>query len=106
MIAGGMWMPEAGDLQRIRERISERPADWKKARSVLDDDGSALKRPPRGFSPDDPMIEDIKRKSFTASTSLTDEQIMRADVMKTFVRGCQRIAPLMAFLAGATGARW
>ena len=106
MLAGGMWMPEAADLQRIRERISQRPADWKKARRDLGDDEGALKRPPRGFSPDDPMIEDIKRKSFTAATRLTDDQVMRPDVMKTFIRGCERISPLMAFLAAATGAKW
>lgn len=106
MLAGGMWMPEAGDLERIRERISQRSAEWKKARRELDDDGSALKRPPRGFSPDDPMIEDIKRKSFTASVHLTDDQIKRPDVMKTFLRGCERITPLMTFLAAATGAKW
>ena len=57
-IAGGMWMPEPAVLQRVRERISKRPADWKKARVVLDDPEDALKRPPRGFDADDPMIEE------------------------------------------------
>ena len=105
IVVGGMWMPEAPDLQRIRERVSERPAEWKKVRRDLDDDDGALKRPPRGFSPDDPMIEDIKRKSFTSSIGMSDDQIMRSDVMKTFVRACERIAPLMKVLAAATGSK-
>lgn len=105
-VAGGMWMPEPAVLQKVRERISKRPADWKKARVVLDDPEDALKRPPRGFDPDDPMIEDIKRKSFTASVPLSDQQMKRPDLVKTFIRGCKEISPLMKFLAGAAGVRW
>jgi uncharacterized protein (TIGR02453 family) len=105
-MAGGIWMPEPAVLQRIRERISQRPADWKKARDTLDDTEDALKRPPRGFDADDPMIEDIKRKSFTGSVPLSEPQMKRADLVKTFIRGCKEIAPLMRFLAGAAGVRW
>jgi uncharacterized protein (TIGR02453 family) len=106
IIAGGMWMPDPHALQAIRERISSRPAEWTKARGELDDDETALKRPPRGFSPDDPMIEDVKRKRFTSSISLTDAQITGPSLMKTFMRGCERLSPLMAFLAPAVGASW
>jgi uncharacterized protein (TIGR02453 family) len=106
IVAGGIWMPEASSLQSIRERISEHPAEWKDARGDLNEDEAALKRPPRGFSPDDPMIDDIKRKSFTASITLTDAQVERTDFMKTFVRDCERLVPLMTFLASAVGARW
>jgi uncharacterized protein (TIGR02453 family) len=105
-VAGGLWMPEPAVLQRIRERIAERPADWKKSRGDLDRDEAALKRPPRGFDPDHPMIEDLKRKSFTASVPLSDSQMKRADLTKTLVRGCERISPLMKFLAPSVGAKW
>jgi uncharacterized protein (TIGR02453 family) len=105
-VAGGMWMPEPAVLQSIRERIAERPADWKKARGDLDRDEGSLKRPPRGFDPDHPMIEDLKRKSFTASVQLSDAQMKGADLTKTFVRGCERISPLMKFLASSVGAKW
>jgi uncharacterized protein (TIGR02453 family) len=105
-MAGGIWMPEPAVLQRIRERISRRPADWRKARETLDDTEDTLKRPPRGFDADDPMIEDIKRKSFTGSVPLSEPQMKRPDLVKTFVGGCREIAPLMRFLAGAAGFRW
>jgi uncharacterized protein (TIGR02453 family) len=105
-VAGGMWMPDPAVLEKVRERISKRPADWEKARVVLDDPEDVLKRPPRGFDPDDPMIEDIKRKSFTASVPLSDQQMKRPDLVKTFIRGCKEISPLMKFLAGAAGVRW
>jgi uncharacterized protein (TIGR02453 family) len=105
-VAGGMWMPEPKPLETIRQRIAEKPAVWKKARVALDDTENALKRPPRGFDPSHPMIEDIKRKSFTGSARLTDKQVMSADFMKTFVDGCKTISPLMRFLADAVGVDW
>ncbi len=105
-VAGGMWMPEPPSLQQIRERISAKPSEWKKASGKLDHPEDALKRPPRGFDADDPMIEDIKRKSFTSSVRLTDKQMTGPDLVKTFVRSCREIEPLMKFLATSVGATW
>jgi len=87
-------------------RIADRPAEWKKASADLDDDPSALKRAPRGFAPDHPMIEDIKRKSFTASLRLSDGQMKSGHLMRTFIATCKELVPLMRFLAGAVGSRW
>jgi uncharacterized protein (TIGR02453 family) len=105
-VSGGMWMPEPEVLQKIRERIAARPSEWKKARGTLDHAEDVLKRPPRGFDPDHTMIEDIKRKSFTSSVRLTQEQMIGPDFMKTFIRSCKQISPLMKSLASAVGVRW
>jgi uncharacterized protein (TIGR02453 family) len=105
-VAGGIWMPDSKTLQMIRERIADKPAEWKKSRGALDHGESALKRPPRGFDADNPMIEDIKRKSFTSSMQLKDRQILADDLMQTFLGACKEIAPLMKFLATATGVPW
>jgi len=105
-VAGGMWMPEAKTLQTIREHIVDQPAAWKKARPNLDHDESSLKRPPRGFDPDHPMIEDLKRKSFTFSIRLTQKQVLAPDFMDTFIDGCSSTTPLMRFLANAVGVPW
>ncbi|MCA1708880.1 MAG: DUF2461 domain-containing protein [Actinobacteria bacterium] len=105
-VAGGMWMPEPDALRAIRERIAERPDEWQRVRRSLDHPEDALKRPPRGFDPDHPMIEDIKRKSFTASTRLSQKQVLAPDLMTTFLSGCREIAPLMRFLANAVDVPW
>jgi uncharacterized protein (TIGR02453 family) len=105
-VAAGMWRPEASELHRIRERVARRPADWRTASADLDDDPSALKRAPRGFDPEHPLIDDIKRKSFTASLRLSDGQMKSDRVMRTFISTCKELSPLMRFLAGAVGARW
>ena len=106
-VAAGIWMPEPTQLQAIRAAIAARPADWRTASADLDDPGEhTLKRPPRGFDADHPMIEDIKRKSFTASLRLSDRQLTSDDTMRTFTKTCRELAPLMRFLARATGTTW
>src|SRR5690348_13781974 len=71
---GGMYMPDAAALGRIRDAIVQKPAAWKavkanralvKAFGELGGD-DVLLRAPRGYDPDHPLIEDIKRKSFFA----------------------------------------
>ena len=105
-VAGGIWMPEPEVLQQIRQRIADKPSEWAKAHGKLDHSEETLKRPPRGFDPDHPMIEDIKRKSFTSSVRLTDKQVTGPNLMTTFVKSCDRISPLMRFLATAAGVEW
>ncbi len=106
-VAAGIWMPEPPQLQVIREAIAARPADWRTASADLDDPGEhTLKRPPRGFDADHPMIEDIKRKSFTASLRISDRQLTSDDAMRTFTKTWRELAPLMRFLARATGTTW
>ena len=105
-VAAGMWMPQPPQLQQIRKRITAEPAEWRKASGDLDPDENALKRPPKGVDPGHPMIEDIKRKSFTASLRLSEGQVVRDDVMQTFVKTCKELAPLMRFLAKSVRATW
>jgi uncharacterized protein (TIGR02453 family) len=105
-VAGGMWMPEPKALEMIRRRIADKPAEWKRARAELDHGEDALKRPPRGFDPEHSMIEDIKRKSFTASKRLSNKQVLASDLMDSFIGACRDISPLMKFLAAAVGVRW
>jgi len=106
LVGGGMWMPDATVLAAIRGRIVDKPADWKKARVTLDEEGEALERPPQGFDPNHPMIEDIKRKSFTGGTMLADKKVVGSDFMETFVDACRDVAPLVRFLAAAAGVPW
>lgn len=105
-VGGGIWMPEPATLEAIRRRIIGKPNEWDKIRGSIDDSEAKLKRPPRGFDPDHPMIEDLKRKSFTSSVRLTDRQVLAPDLMDTFTAACSGMAPAMKFLATAAGAPW
>ena len=108
MFGGGLWMPPPDALGNIREAIAAKPQAWKK---ILTDkrfsahfdgvSGEGLSRPPRGFDPDHPFIEDIKRKSFFAmqegSVKLASTPKIVDEISDTFASA----SPLMKFLCSA-----
>ncbi|MBL8549808.1 MAG: DUF2461 domain-containing protein [Hyphomonadaceae bacterium] len=110
---GGMWMPEPPTLQKVRTRISERPADWKKTRAAvekafggLSHDDEALTRPPRGFDAEHPFIDDIKRKSFFVGVETNEAAAMSPAFVKDVAKAYAGAAPLMKFLCDAAGAKY
>jgi uncharacterized protein (TIGR02453 family) len=103
--AAGVWHPPAETLAQVRDAIAARPDVWRRAtRSVpLDAGEGALRRPPRGYDPEHPCVEDLKRRSFTSSTPFTQAQACAPDFLSRFAAACRTKAPLMAFLSGAVG---
>jgi len=102
-VAGGIWMPEPEVLQQIRQRIADKPSEWAKAHGKLDHSEETLKRPPRGFDPDHPLIDDLKRLSFTAGVRFSERQACAPQFPARFVAACRGQVPLMKFLARAMG---
>jgi uncharacterized protein (TIGR02453 family) len=104
IVAAGTWMPAPADLTAIRATIVRNPEGWKKARAVaLDAYDDDLKRVPRGFDPDGPYADDLRRKSFTASTPLRERDITAAGFPDRFLGECRRLDPLNSYLAKAIG---
>lgn len=105
----GLWNPESKVAYQIRRHIDAEQAAWKRASrgkrftDVFTMEGDALQRPPRGFDADHPLIDDLKRKSFMATTKLTQSQVTSADFMKTFTDDCKRASPMTKFLCDAVG---
>ena len=64
---------------------------------LLVGDGDSLKRPPRGFDRDHPLIEDLKRKDFIAVAKLKQKDVTSGDVPKAVTALCKAGAPLVAF---------
>jgi uncharacterized protein (TIGR02453 family) len=71
LAAGGIWMPEARTLARLRDSIAEHPQRLEKVlrsrgfrKTFGDLQGDRLTRPPRGYSEATPLIEYVKLKSF------------------------------------------
>ena len=103
-MGAGLWHPSADALRAIREAIVKDPKAWTRAkRSGLSHGEATLKRPPRGFSADHPLIEDLKHTSFTTGVQFTERQACSPAFGQLFVRACRREAPLMRFLARAMG---
>ncbi|MDX1469197.1 MAG: DUF2461 domain-containing protein [Acidimicrobiia bacterium] len=105
----GLWRPETKVAYQIREAIAADPSGWKKAAygkrftDVYSLAGESLQRPPKGFDPEHPHIEDLKRKSFMASTRLTQKQVTSDAFIDDFEAYAKRATPFMAFLCGAVG---
>jgi uncharacterized protein (TIGR02453 family) len=106
-IGAGMWRPDPDSLAGIRSAIVERTSAWKSARDAVAKtyslDGGALKRPPRGYPPDHPMIDDIKRTDFIATRSFDDAELFRKDFASRVAKRFEAATPLMKFLCRAVG---
>jgi uncharacterized protein (TIGR02453 family) len=104
----GLWAPETAVAYRIREAIAEDTDRWVAAKASLGDGlaieaHNPLKRPPKGFDPDHPLIEDLKLRSFMAGTSLDESTVTADDFMGTYTDLNRSASPLMAFLCEAVG---
>lgn len=101
-VYAGVWMPEPRRLNQIRKAIVERSAEWKKVKAAVPPiEGETLKRPPPGFDPTHPLIEDLKRKGFTAGIEIKDSVVTARSFPDQFVAFCRTLEPLNRFLARA-----
>jgi len=107
--AVGIWHPDSKTLAKIREAIAERPSDWKRAargklfRSRFELSGDSLRRAPKGFEPDHPMIKDLKRKDYIGKAPLRQEEVIGPKVVKAFEEKCRAASSLVRFLCAALG---
>jgi len=102
-LAAGAWHPERRSLAKIRDAISWKVDEWKKAKRRLQLGGESLTRPPRGYCDDHPMIEDLKRIDFVGSVQFSDAQVCSARFLADVTTAARKLAPLVGFLARAEG---
>jgi uncharacterized protein (TIGR02453 family) len=106
-VAAGIWHPEPPALARVRDAISAGSPEWKALKkSNLPIEGGTLKRPPRGFAPDHPFIEDLKRTDFVTSIRLTEKQICSPSFLPDFTGACRTMAPMVKFVARSLDLAW
>jgi uncharacterized protein (TIGR02453 family) len=97
----GLWRPEPDALAHVRKAMVAAPGEWKRATKGLELGGEVLKRPPKGFDPEHPLVEDLKRKDFVTGTAFSESQVCGADFLDRFVAACRAHGPLVRFLARA-----
>jgi len=106
-LACGMWHPEPDALKAVRDAIVDDPKGWKRIRDAKrfkdrwELSGDSLKRPPRGYDAEHPLIEDLKRKSHIAVCTLTDKAVVARDVVKNVAELYRRAAPFLRWQAEA-----
>jgi len=106
---GGIWLPPGPQLGRIRDAIVDNAHSWSQivdtpsVRQAGGVKGDSLKRPPRGFDPDHPHIEDLKKKSFYVMTEAPAEDALESTFLEQVDRAFRRAAPLNRFICDALG---
>lgn len=105
-IGVGIHGPDSAAVRQIREHLVEHPGDWTAAtgkdfQSRFRFDGQSLKRPPKGFAADHPLIDDLKRKDFIGIHDFSDEEIQSAGFVARYHGLCMAGMPLIRFLCRA-----
>lgn len=100
-------MPPTPVLTRIRDRIVADPESWIAVKDALAQDGMAfmdadmLKRAPKGYDPDHPLIDDLRRKSYAVGCSVSDDEVCAPDFLGVLTQRLHHSAPLLGFLCEA-----
>ena len=105
--AGGIWMPAASDLAKIRQEIDYSFNEWKKMINNASfkkqftkgfADNETLIRPPKGYDENNPAIEFIKMKSFVIRRPFSDAEVQSKSFAKDAAKIFQHISPLVEFI--------
>jgi uncharacterized protein (TIGR02453 family) len=112
-MGAGIWRPDGPSLGKIREAIVKDPKRWKRlstAKPLRDAGialtGDSLKRPPRGFDPEHPLIEELKRKNFILTAYSDEADALAPDFILRFAEFCKKAAPVCQFLTLALDHDW
>jgi uncharacterized protein (TIGR02453 family) len=108
-VAAGIWHPDSASQRGIRDAIAGDPRGWKRATGGAFADtyrliGDSLKRPPPGYRPDHPLIEDLKRKDFVGEKELPERAVTSPGFLEEYARLCRAAVPFLRFLCKAVGA--
>ena len=110
--AAGIWQPDGAVLSEVRDAIAEKPAAWRRAVSAREFtarwalSGESLVRVPRGYDPEHPFAEDLKRKSYIAQTGFSERDACAPGFAKQLEQRWRASAPLMRLLARALDLPW
>lgn len=104
-IAGGIHMPPAPKLKKIRQEIYFHIDEFK---AIIEDrkniklfnaiSGDKLKRPPKDFDPDFPDIDLLKYKSYGFVHNITNEQCLNPDFEDYVLKMFRQLSPMVKFL--------
>ena len=107
MVGGGMWMPEAPVVKKIRQEVDynweefssllQAPA-FKKTYGDLSFGEHQLTREPKGYDKDNPGIEYLKLKSFVAIRPVTDVELVGKDLLHIIITSFKALMPFIQFI--------
>jgi len=103
--AGGIWMPMAETLKKIRKEIDYSGAELAEILSKPEFvklfptiEGEKLKTSPRDYDADHPYIEFLRMKSFIVSSPIADKDVNSGNFLNLAFRGFSVMKPFLDFL--------
>jgi len=111
MLGAGVYRPPTDVLTRIRNRMVEDADGWVDVRDAVvgagwEPLGESLKRAPKGFDADHPLVEDLRRTTFAIMVPLTDRQVTSSNLLARSVDRWEQATPYLRWLCGAMGVRF
>jgi uncharacterized protein (TIGR02453 family) len=113
-IGGGLWMPDAIQLKKLRQEIDYNWAEFKgilqnkSFRKIYGDlykgADQSLSTHPKGYEKENPAIAFLKLKSFIAETGAKDDELTKATLHKKTVEAFKALQPLLNFINRAVDA--
>ena len=108
-VAGGLYMPDSGNLAKVRQEVDYNTKGFlkilndKKFKKYFKelDDFDKVKTSPKGYPKDHPSIELLKHKSYIVSHYFTDTQVKDKKFVKMVAEACKVVKPLNDFLSEA-----
>jgi uncharacterized protein (TIGR02453 family) len=108
-LGGGVYMPEPGFLNAIRQEIDynlkefEKILKEKKFKNIFGDLETIekLQRPPKGYDESNPAIDYLKHKHYTVFCTLTDAELNSKSIAKKAAGLFELMKPFNNFLARA-----
>ena len=107
LVGGGLWMPQAPELNKVRQEIDYNFAEWQKIlkapsfRKVFPeglDQEDMLSRPPKGYDEENPAIEFLKLKSFIVTRTLSDAEMQSRSALKEILKTFGAMKEFIYFL--------
>lgn len=108
-LGAGSWHPEPADLRAFRQAVAAHPDTYgaavAQAQTVgMAPAGDSLVRVPKGFDPNHPRADDLRRKDFLVSVDVPAEQYLGPGLVDLLTTKFVACGPYMRFLCQAVGA--
>ncbi len=104
---GGIWMPEAAVLAKIRQEIDYNFDEWKKILNTQSfkkafptglNSSESLVRPPKGYDIGNPAMPFLKMKNFIVTKSFTEAEVLGKDFVTIVAKTFKAMNPMITFL--------